>query len=64
MDTNDGRLFARLDPPVNRRLRLYAAMRGQSLAVVLGALLDEHLPSSAELAAAITNGDTTNDRTS
>jgi hypothetical protein len=34
----------RLDPDVQRRLKVYAATRGVSMALALGEVLDENLP--------------------
>ncbi len=60
-EKDDGRLFARIDPPVNRRLRVFATLRGLSLADTLSSVLDQHLPSDAELAAEVANGGTPDD---
>ncbi len=49
MAAYDARLGTRLSGPVARRLRLMAMLRQQPLNRVLSDLLDEHLPSLAEL---------------
>jgi len=49
MAAYDARLGTRLSEPVARRLRLLAMVRQQPLNRVLSDLLDEHLPSLAEL---------------
>jgi hypothetical protein len=57
MPDTEGRVFARIDPAVDRRLRLYSTARGERLHATLTALLDRHLPSIAELAASIAKGE-------
>jgi len=49
MAAYDARLGIRLSEPVARRLRLLAMLRQQPLNRVLSDLLDEHLPSLAQL---------------
>lgn len=47
------RQAARIDPAVDERLRLAATVNGKRVGRFLNELLDEHLPSHAELAAVI-----------
>ena len=47
----DARLATRLSVGVDRRLRMMALVKGESLSSVLDGLLDQVLPSAAELAA-------------
>jgi hypothetical protein len=49
----DVRVAAKTTAPVDRRLRLLAALKRQSISRVLTAILDENLPSDAELAGQI-----------
>jgi hypothetical protein len=44
------RQAARIDPAVDERLRLAATVHGKRVGRYLTELLDEHLPSHAELA--------------
>lgn len=46
----DVQLGTRLTAPVNRRLRLFAAVKGERLSHLLDSLLDQALPSADELA--------------
>jgi hypothetical protein len=50
------RLATRIKPATSRRLRLAAAVEGQNLGQLLDGVLNEHLPSDAELAAQIAKG--------
>jgi hypothetical protein len=50
MASYDVKLGTRLTGEVDRRLRLFAVLKGQRLSHVLVSLLDEHLPSADELA--------------
>lgn len=50
------RLVTRIRPVTSRRLRLAAAVQGQQIGQFVDCVLDEHLPSADELAAAIRNG--------
>jgi len=50
------RLITRIRPVTSRRLRLAAAVGGQHIGELIDGVLDEHLPSDEELAAAIKNG--------
>lgn len=61
MAAYDSRLGTRLADPVARRLRLLAMVRQQPLNRVLSDLLDECLPSLAELTAQL-NGQATDER--
>jgi hypothetical protein len=47
------RQAARIDPAVDERLRLAATVSGKRVGRYLTELLDQHLPSHAELAALI-----------
>lgn len=51
----DVQLGTRLTASVNRRLRLFAAVKGERLSHLLDSLLDQHLPSADELAAMLGN---------
>ena len=42
-------LGTRVEPPLGRRLRVYAAVRGQTVAEVVSAALDSYLPPLADL---------------
>jgi hypothetical protein len=50
----DARVTAKTTASVDRRLRLVAALKRQSISRVLTAILDERLPTDAELAGQIT----------
>ena len=56
------RLVTRIRPATSRRLRLAAAVEGANIGQVVDGVLNEHLPSGAELAAAIANGSSGDDR--
>lgn len=46
----DTRIATRISAPVDRRLRMQALVKGQSLSEVLDSTLDKALPSAEELA--------------
>ena len=48
--TYDVRLATRLTTPVDRRLRMFALVKGEALSHVLVGLLDQVLPTAEELA--------------
>jgi hypothetical protein len=50
MTDPDARLGQRIPPPLARRLRLAAAVRGTSMRALLVQALDRALPTAAELA--------------
>lgn len=52
----DDRWGTTLPPGIRRRLRLQAAVSGTPMSKVLAVLLDEALPTEAELAAQIVSG--------
>jgi hypothetical protein len=52
----DARLDTRITAGVDRRLRMKALAEGVPLNRILVRLLDEHLPSVAELAATLASG--------
>ena len=49
-------LATRLTPPVNRRLRMLALIKGQRLSHLLDGLLDQALPPADELASLLGDG--------
>ena len=57
MAGSDARLATVIGPEQGRRLRLTALVRNRPIGALLTDLLDEHLPSVAELADAIRNAD-------
>jgi hypothetical protein len=54
----DARLATRITSAVDRRLRMLALVRGQSLSHVLDGLLDEALPPADELASQLAGPET------
>lgn len=58
------RLLARLPAPVDRRLRMQAALERRSLTDVMADVLDRGLPSAADLAAQMRDGEVPDDRAS
>jgi len=52
----DVKLGTRITGPVDRRLRMFALVKGQALSHVLVALLDKSLPSADELASLLGDG--------
>lgn len=49
----DQRIATRISAPVDRRLRLAAALRKAKLSAFLDSVLDKHLPAADELAAEV-----------
>lgn len=62
--TDDKRLATVIGPEQGRRLRLAARVQSKPIGRLLTELLDAHLPSAAELADAIRNGASADDRAS
>jgi hypothetical protein len=56
VDPTSTRPTVRISPEVNERLRLFAALEGRQLGETADRVLDEHLPSRAELAERISKG--------
>lgn len=50
------RLVTRIKPDIDRRLRMTAAVRSQTLAAVLDSALDEALPTADQLAELVMSG--------
>lgn len=51
----DVRIATRITRAVDRRLRMYALVKGQPISQVLVTLLDEALPSAEDLALALSD---------
>jgi hypothetical protein len=59
--TDKPRLVTTLPPPIDRRLRMQAAIRHWTVTRVLVEVLDRGLPSADDLAALMREGETTDD---
>ncbi len=63
MATDKPRLVTTLPPPIDRRLRMQAAIRRWTVTRVLVDVLDKGLPSTEDLAVLMREGETTDDGT-